>query len=73
MGNISNNKDDGHLPAITDNGNYIIDIHFDLPINNISSLVYALNNTVGVVEHGIFDKMVDNIIVSNKNGECSVL
>jgi Ribose 5-phosphate isomerase A (phosphoriboisomerase A) len=32
MGSISNNKNDGDKIAVTDNGNYIIDLFFDKPI-----------------------------------------
>ena len=27
-GDCSNNKPDGHVPAVTENGNYIVDLHF---------------------------------------------
>ena len=33
-GSSSNNKDDGPDPAVTDNGNYIVDLFFDTPLED---------------------------------------
>lgn len=52
---------------ITDNGNYIIDLHLNGPLD-LKKLVEVFNNTVGVVEHGLFLKMCDLIIVGTENG-----
>lgn len=37
MGNVSNNKNDGPDIAVTDNGNYLVDLYFTSPIKGISS------------------------------------
>ena len=36
MGSISNNKNDGNNIAITDNGNYIVDLFFTEPIRDVA-------------------------------------
>ena len=40
-GDCSNNKPDGHEPAVTDNGNYIVDLHFSTSIPNVCECVRA--------------------------------
>ncbi len=52
---------------ITDNGNYIIDLHLKKPLD-LRKLVQVFNNTVGVVEHGLFLKMCDLIVVGTEEG-----
>ena len=68
MGSISNNKNDGDKIAITDNGNYIIDLHFTEPIADVAKAASDLKNTVGVVDHGIFSGMTTAVIVAGKDG-----
>ena len=64
-GNVSNNKIDGSDIAVTDNGNYIIDLHFEKPVQNIYEASKELTSTVGVVEHGLFINMASAIILAN--------
>ncbi|MEC0227212.1 ribose-5-phosphate isomerase RpiA [Paenibacillus alba] len=54
-------------PFITDNGNYILDCHFDT-IHNPEELNKHLNLTIGVVENGLFVNMADTIIVGSNEG-----
>ena len=54
MGTISSNKPDGDAVAITDNGNYIVDLHFTESIEDPPAMAMELKNTVGVVDHGLF-------------------
>jgi ribose 5-phosphate isomerase A len=68
MGNISNNKNDGPNIAVTDNGNYIVDLVFDKPIKDAAVTAAELKNTVGVVDHGIFANMATAVIVAGKDG-----
>ena len=46
----------------TDAGNYIIDLHLNR-ITHPKSLAYFLEQTIGVVEHGLFLNTVDEIII----------
>ena len=42
---------------MTDNGNYIVDLSFKANIKDVKAAAQALKNTVGVVDHGIFEGM----------------
>lgn len=69
MGNISNNKNDGDTIAITDNGNYIVDIVFnDAIITDPITMGLELKNVVGVVEHGLFCNMASAVIIAGTDG-----
>lgn len=68
MGSCSNNKPDGDNIAITDNGNYIVDLFFTEPIKDVSAAAAELKATVGVVDHGIFSGMTHAVIVAGKDG-----
>lgn len=52
---------------ITDNGNYILDLHLGKGFN-IENIKTKLNETVGVVETGLFLKMSDRIVVGTDDG-----
>lgn len=54
LGSSSNNQIDGEDPAVTDNGNYIVDLHFDEPVKDAVAAANDLKNTCGVVDHGFF-------------------
>mmetsp|Transcript_54236 Transcript_54236/g.79496 ORF Transcript_54236/g.79496 Transcript_54236/m.79496 type:complete len:338 (-) Transcript_54236:41-1054(-) len=73
-GDCSNNKSQpGGQPAVTDNGNYIVDLHFERnSIPDVTRAAHALKHTVGVVEHGIFQGMVYQTIIAYKDGTCRV-
>lgn len=52
------------IPIHTDENNYIVDLHLG-HIDHPSELAQDLISTVGVVEHGLFLNMVDEVIVGN--------
>eukprot|EP00596_Hydrurales_sp_CCMP1899_P001180 CAMPEP_0119039010 /NCGR_PEP_ID=MMETSP1177-20130426/8258_1 /TAXON_ID=2985 /ORGANISM="Ochromonas sp, Strain CCMP1899" /LENGTH=288 /DNA_ID=CAMNT_0007002327 /DNA_START=66 /DNA_END=929 /DNA_ORIENTATION=- len=54
-GNVNNIEVDGLDPAVTDNGNFIVDLYFDKPIDDVSSAVRQINALSGVVGHGLFE------------------
>ena len=56
-----------HNPLITDNGNYILDCHFE-GIPEPEKVEILLNNIPGVVENGIFVKRADKVIIGTTNG-----
>jgi len=68
MGSSSNNQNDGDEIAVTDNGNYIVDLVFEKVIGDSPALASALKNTVGVVDHGIFAGMTTVVIIAGKDG-----
>ncbi len=67
-GNVSNNKRDGENIAVTDNGNYIVDVSFPHPIFDASEVSKELLSIVGVVEHGLFVGMASVVIVAGAAG-----
>ncbi len=54
-------------PLITDNGNYILDCHFD-GISEPEKVELQLNNIPGVVENGIFVDRADKVIIGTSSG-----
>ena len=48
---------------ITSHGSYVLDMRFDASIN-ASSLNALINNTPGVVEHGIFHQLTDLVLIA---------
>ena len=57
----------GNKRFVTHYGNYIIDLNID-PIPVPSGLADYLDHTVGVVEHGLFLGMCDEVIIAHANG-----
>lgn len=55
----------------TDSGNYILDLHLE-KIENPKSLAQELKAQTGVVEHGLFIDIVDQVILSNDQGEIEI-
>ncbi|MCR2822254.1 ribose-5-phosphate isomerase RpiA [Lederbergia panacisoli] len=60
------------IPYITDNGNYILDCHFD-EIKDAHKLNQALNMIPGVVENGLFVNMADTMVIGKKDGNVDIL
>lgn len=64
---LAPDQDGNQHPLITDNGNYILDCHFDgIPVPEAVEL--QLNNIPGVVENGIFVNRADKIIIGTPSG-----
>lgn len=59
-------EQDGGL-YVTDNGNYIVDLHIGVPAD-IQDICEKVNNIVGVLETGQFLKMCKRIIVGTDEG-----
>jgi ribose 5-phosphate isomerase A len=68
MGSSSNNQVDGDEIAITDNGNYIIDLHFETPIKDPRTMAKDIKAVCGVVEHGLFCDMAAAVIIAGSDG-----
>ena len=60
-------QDGNQHPLVTDNGNYILDCHFD-GIPAPKKIELRLNNIPGVVENGIFVNRADKIIIGTSSG-----
>ena len=64
---LAPDPDGNQHPLMTDNGNYILDCHFDgIPAPEAVEL--QLNNIPGVVENGIFVNRADKIIIGTPSG-----
>lgn len=57
----------GDKPLLSDNGNYILDCHFDA-ISHPAQLERQLNNLPGVVENGLFVNRADKAIIGAESG-----
>lgn len=68
MGSSSNNQIDGDEIAITDNGNYIVDLYFDEVIKDVPKMAADLKNMCGVVDHGLFCGMTTAVIIAGADG-----
>ena len=64
---LAPDQDGNQSPLITDNGNYILDCHFD-GIPAPEGVELQLNNIPGVVENGIFVNRADKIIIGTPSG-----
>ena len=58
-------KDDSVF--ITDNGNYIVDLHIGKPMD-INDVYDKVNGLTGVLETGLFINMCNRIIVGTNSG-----
>ncbi|KAJ1454996.1 ribose 5-phosphate isomerase A-domain-containing protein [Pelagophyceae sp. CCMP2097] len=68
LGSSSNNQVDGTEPAVTDNGNYILDLVFAAPLTDAPAAAAQLKALCGVVEHGLFIGMATAVIIAGKDG-----
>ncbi|CAE8584216.1 unnamed protein product, partial [Polarella glacialis] len=66
LGSADNNKVDGDKPAVSDNGNYILDLHFTKPMKDARAVAEQLKSTIGVVEHGLFVGMASVVLIAGK-------
>lgn len=54
-------------PTLTDQGNYLIDCHFD-SIPNPEDLARSLESRSGILEHGLFLGLANDVIVAGPSG-----
>jgi len=52
---------------VSDNGNYILDLHFSKPIKDPKKAAQQLKETIGVVEHGFFIGMASVVLIAGKD------
>ncbi|KFE36925.1 ribose-5-phosphate isomerase RpiA [Thioclava atlantica] len=61
----------GSEPYVTDEGNYIIDLHLNR-IGNPRQLALVLNQIPGVVENGLFIDICDLVIIGGTDGKVEI-
>jgi ribose 5-phosphate isomerase A len=67
LGRSSTLRMNGEVPFVTDEGNYIIDLHLGR-IGNARQMALVLNQMPGVVENGIFIDICDTVILGFGDG-----
>jgi ribose 5-phosphate isomerase A len=60
-------KSDQGEPYLTDGGNYILDCDFG-PIEDYIGLATQLDGRAGIVEHGLFLGMANDLVVADRDG-----
>jgi len=61
----------GDAPFVTDEGNFIIDLHLNR-ISNPRQMALVLNQIPGVVENGLFIDICDVVVIGHGNGRVEV-
>jgi len=64
---ISIRQDESGAQFVTDSGNMILDCRFG-PIADAPALASALSARAGIVEHGLFIGLADDLIVASAQG-----
>jgi ribose 5-phosphate isomerase A len=67
LGRSSTLRMNGEAPFVTDEGNYIIDLHLGR-IGNARQMALVLNQMPGVVDNGLFIDICDTVIVGFGDG-----
>ena len=67
MGREASLRMNGARPFVTDEGNYILDLHLGR-IGNARELAMVLNQVPGVVENGLFIDICDKVVVGYGDG-----
>lgn len=57
---------------LTENGNYIYDIHFKTLIHDSEKLHHQLREIVGVVESGLFIHLAGRVVIGYKDGHVEI-
>ncbi|RYH01805.1 ribose-5-phosphate isomerase RpiA [Salipiger sp. IMCC34102] len=71
MGTDSSLRMNGETPFVTDEGNFILDLHLNR-IGNARQLALVLNQIPGVVENGLFIDICDVVITGYGDGRVEV-
>ena len=71
LGRTASLRLNGDQPFVTDEGNYILDLHLNR-IGNARQLSLVLNQIPGVVENGLFIDICDILVIGNGDGSVEV-
>ncbi|KIC07501.1 ribose 5-phosphate isomerase [Leisingera sp. ANG-M1] len=71
MGRSTTLRMNGDAPFVTDEGNYILDLHLNR-IGNCRQLALVLNQIPGVVENGLFIDICDTVVIGYGDGRVEV-
>ncbi|MFC3061237.1 ribose-5-phosphate isomerase RpiA [Paenirhodobacter populi] len=68
LGRTTSLRQNGSQPFVTDEGNYILDLHLNR-IGNPRQLAVTLNQIAGVVETGLFIDICDMVVIGGAEGQ----
>ncbi|MFC2966721.1 ribose-5-phosphate isomerase RpiA [Acidimangrovimonas pyrenivorans] len=68
LGREASLRMNGEAPFVTDEGNYIVDLHLQR-IGNARQLALVLNQIPGVVENGLFIDICDVVVIGHGDGK----
>ncbi|WP_411352478.1 ribose-5-phosphate isomerase RpiA [Leisingera aquaemixtae] len=71
MGRSTTLRMNGDAPFVTDEGNYILDLHLHR-IGNPRQLALVLNQIPGVIENGLFIDICDTVVIGYGDGRVEV-
>ncbi|QDI76410.1 MULTISPECIES: ribose-5-phosphate isomerase RpiA [Leisingera] len=71
MGRSTTLRMNGDAPFVTDEGNYILDLHLHR-IGNARQLALVLNQIPGVIENGLFIDICDTVVIGYGDGRVEV-
>ncbi|MEM1066475.1 MAG: ribose-5-phosphate isomerase RpiA [Pseudomonadota bacterium] len=71
MGDTSTLREDGGTPYVTDEGNYILDLHLNR-LGNARQFGIVINQIPGVVENGLFIDICDIVVIGHHDGRVEV-
>ncbi|KIC16278.1 MULTISPECIES: ribose-5-phosphate isomerase RpiA [unclassified Leisingera] len=71
MGRSSTLRMNGGAPFVTDEGNYLLDLHLKR-IGNARQLALVLNQIPGVIENGLFIDICDTVVIGYGDGRVEV-
>ncbi|EDZ48270.1 ribose 5-phosphate isomerase A [Rhodobacterales bacterium Y4I] len=71
MGRSTTLRMNGDVPFVTDEGNYILDLHLHR-IGNARQLALVLNQIPGVIENGLFIDICDTVVIGYGDGRVEV-
>ena len=64
-------RQNGERPFVTDEGNFILDLHLNR-ISNARQLTMVLNQIPGVVDNGLFVDICNKVIIGHEDGTAEV-
>ncbi|WP_264210338.1 ribose-5-phosphate isomerase RpiA [Leisingera thetidis] len=71
MGRTTTLRMNGDAPFVTDEGNYILDLHLKR-IGNARQLALVMNQIPGVIENGLFIDICDTVVIGFGDGRVEV-
>jgi ribose 5-phosphate isomerase A len=72
LGGAPKLREAGDAAYLTDNGNQILDVHFESGISDAAQLELALDAIPGVVESGLFINLARTLVIGHDDGSADL-